>query len=163
MKNSKTSYTLGVLRIAMGWTFLWPFLDKLFGLGFATTKEKAWINGGSPTTGFLKAAVKGPFADMYHNLAGNGFVDWLFMVGLLCLGIALILGIGIKIAAYAGTLLVLLMFLSLLPPQNNPLIDEHIIYALVLIILACMDSGKVLGFGKQWAQTGLVRRFPFLT
>ena len=26
----------GILRVAMGWTFLWAFIDKLFGLGFAT-------------------------------------------------------------------------------------------------------------------------------
>ena len=29
-------YVWGALRIVFGWIFLWAFLDKLFGLGFAT-------------------------------------------------------------------------------------------------------------------------------
>ena len=39
---------LAVLRIMFGFYFLWAFLDKTFGLGFATPAAKAWINGGSP-------------------------------------------------------------------------------------------------------------------
>ena len=38
------------LRIVLGFTFLWAFVDKLFGLGYATPSERSWINGGSPTT-----------------------------------------------------------------------------------------------------------------
>ncbi|RGA01239.1 hypothetical protein DI270_030565 [Microbispora triticiradicis] len=48
-------YVWAAARIAIGWVFLWAFLDKLFGWGFATPAAKAWINGGSPTTGFLNA------------------------------------------------------------------------------------------------------------
>ena len=43
----------GLLRMAVGWIFLWAFLDKLVGLGFATEVGKGWLNGGSPTFGFL--------------------------------------------------------------------------------------------------------------
>jgi hypothetical protein len=39
---------LAVLRVATGLVFLWAFLDKLFGLGYATPGTKAWIAGGSP-------------------------------------------------------------------------------------------------------------------
>ena len=51
-----------LLRLSMGWLFLWGFLDKTFGLNFATTPEDAWLAGGSPTYGFLSYATKGPFA-----------------------------------------------------------------------------------------------------
>ncbi len=27
---------MGLLRLALGWTFLWAFLDKMFALGFST-------------------------------------------------------------------------------------------------------------------------------
>lgn len=40
---------LGILRIAMGWTMVWAFMDKLFGLGFPSTPDVTMINGGSPT------------------------------------------------------------------------------------------------------------------
>jgi thiosulfate dehydrogenase [quinone] large subunit len=52
----KEKYIWASLRIALGWIMLWPLLDKLFGLGFATTAEKAWLTGASPTLGFLKSS-----------------------------------------------------------------------------------------------------------
>ena len=39
---------LAVSRVVIGFTFLWAFLDKLFGFGFATPSSRAWINGGPP-------------------------------------------------------------------------------------------------------------------
>ncbi len=63
-----------LLRLAVGWEFLWALLDKAFGLGFATGKDpatnaitffgenQAWLSGGSPTKGFLVYGIKGPAA-----------------------------------------------------------------------------------------------------
>jgi thiosulfate dehydrogenase (quinone) large subunit len=48
---------LAAARIAIGWTFLWAFLDKAVGLGFATQRADAWISGGSPTFGYLTFAT----------------------------------------------------------------------------------------------------------
>ena len=70
----------------MGFTFFWAFLDKLFGLGYATPSERAWINGGSPTKGFLANSADGPFAGFYQDIAGAGWADWLFMIGLAGIG-----------------------------------------------------------------------------
>ncbi|MFD7659099.1 hypothetical protein ACFV4N_34405, partial [Actinosynnema sp. NPDC059797] len=44
---------LAVLRVATGLVFLWAFLDKAFGFGYATKAANAWVDGGSPTRGFL--------------------------------------------------------------------------------------------------------------
>jgi thiosulfate dehydrogenase [quinone] large subunit len=123
------------LRLSMAFIFLWAFLDKTFGLGFATTKANAWINGGSPTAGFLSHAVKGPFADFFHSLAGLWIVDWLFMLGLLFVGLSLLLNMYKKAGATAGVLMLMLMWLALLFPENNPIIDDHIVYSLVLLLL----------------------------
>lgn len=155
-------YLRGLLRIAMGWTFLWAFLDKLFGLGFTTEAGKSWLDGASPTMGFLKFATKGPLSSVFQSMAGNGLVDWLFMMGLLLIGLALIIGIGMKIATKMGALLMLMMYLAALPPEHNPLIDEHIIYILVLGLLGHTEAGYTLGLGKWWSQTSLVRKYKFL-
>ena len=120
----------------MSFIFIWAFVDKMFGLGFATPGSKAWINGGSPTTGFLSGGVKGPFADIFHSLAGVAVVDWLFMLGLLFIGLTLLLRRYVFWGAIAGISMMVLMYLALLFPENNPLIDEHIVYALVLALLA---------------------------
>ncbi|MBI4090486.1 MAG: hypothetical protein HY422_00510 [Candidatus Komeilibacteria bacterium] len=152
----------GLLRIAFGFIFFWAFVDKLFGLGFATTMEKAWLNGGSPTLGFLKLASKGPLAPLYQIIAGTPLVDWLFMLGLLGIGTALLLGIGMRIACYSGAVLVILMYTAVLPPANNPILDEHIIYFFVFLLLGAFNAGDYLGFGVQWKKTGLVKQYPFL-
>jgi len=41
-------YVLAVLRILLGWIMLWPFFDKMFGLGFATPAGQGFVQGGSP-------------------------------------------------------------------------------------------------------------------
>ena len=150
------------LRLGLGWTTLWAFLDKTFGLGYATTRESSWLEGGSPTTGYLSYATSGPFADVFKDIAGNTVVDVLFMLALLMIGVALILGIGVRIAGYAGALLMVLLWSTNLPPANNPLIDEHIIYMIVFLGMTVVRPGKWIGLGRWWAQTGLVKRFPIL-
>lgn len=156
-------YVGAVIRIALGWVFLWAFLDKAFGLGHETLSEDAWVNGGQPTAGFLGNATSGPFADFYQGLAGQAWVDWIFMVGLLGIGLALILGIGMRIAAVAGAIMLVLMWTAVLPPANNPFMDDHLIYALVLVALALGNSGRTLGLGAWWQNTRLVQRWPALT
>lgn len=158
----KKEYAGAALRLALGWTFLWAFLDKAFGMGYSTSSESAWINGGSPTSGFLAYATSGPFSGFYQDLAGNSAVDALFMVALLMLGIALILGIGMKIAAMSGSALMLLMWSSGLPPENNPILDDHIVYLIALIFLALVGAGSWFGLGKWWSEQSLVKRFPIL-
>src|SRR3990167_631912 len=103
-----------LLRLALGFTFLWAFLDKLFGLNFATSPDKSWLSGVSPTFGFLQNAVHGPFASIYNSLAGSVLVDWLFMLGLLLIGTSLIFGICLRLAGFSGALLMFLMWLSLI-------------------------------------------------
>ncbi len=153
---------LAVLRISIGWVFLWAFLDKTFGLGFATASEDAWINGGSPTFGYLNFATEGKtFHEFFSGLTGTAS-DWLFMIGLLGIGVALILGIGMRIAAASGALLLTLMWLAALPLENNPFFDDHLAYALVLILVAVADAGDTWGLGRTWSRTSLVQRYPIL-
>jgi thiosulfate dehydrogenase (quinone) large subunit len=158
----KARYALAVARLALAWTFLWAFLDKTFGLGFATASEDAWINGGSPTTGFLNFATEGKiFHDFFAGLAGPA-ADWLFMAGLLGIGVALALGIAMRIAAASGALLLTLMWAAELPLENNPFMDDHLVYAVVLVALAIFGAGRVIGLGRPWERLPLVQRLPFL-
>lgn len=155
-------HVLAITRIAIAWVFLWAFLDKTFGLGFATESGDAWINGGSPTFGFLNFATEGKaFHDFFAGLSG-AFSDWLFMIGLLGIGLALLLGIGMRIAAVAGSAMLVLMWAAELPLENNPFIDDHIVYALVLIALAIYGAGRTFGLGRAWERLPIVQRYRFL-
>jgi thiosulfate dehydrogenase (quinone) large subunit len=155
-------YTAGAIRLSLGWIFLWAFLDKLFGLGHETKSAAAWIHGGNPTLGFLKMGAKGPFASFYHSIAGATWTNWLFMLGLAGIGIALIAGVAMRITAGAGVLMLVMMWSVVLPPENNPFMDDHIVYALVLILLAAIGAGRFVGLGGAWQRLSIVKRYPFL-
>ena len=155
-------YLLAGVRLALGWIFLWAFMDKTFGLGHDTAAAKSWLNGGSPTKGFLGSAARGPFAGFYHSIAGAGLTDVLFMAALLGVGVALVLGIGMRLAAGAGGLLTVMMWTAVLPPAGNPFMDDHLIYAAVLIALPLLGAGNTLGLGGIWSTLPLVRRVTWL-
>src|SRR3989344_2734695 len=148
------------LRIVLGLTFLWAFFDKLFGLGFATSPDKSWLLGNSPTFGFL-SYTKGIFSTLFQGLAGSALVDWLFMLGLLLIGLALVFGVALRLAGYSGTLLMVLMWLASIPPSNNPILDDHVVYALVLIGIAVIRSYR-FGFGKYYYNCSLVKKYKIL-
>ncbi len=163
MEQNKIQTIWGLLRLGMGWMLFWTFLDKLLGLGFATATEKAWIAGGSPTFGFLKFGTKGPFAEFYQGLAGNPVVDWLYMSGLLLIGLSLLLGVGVRIASYCGVLMVILIYSAgFLPPEHNPFVDYHVIFAILFVGFILTNSGHYLGLGKYWSNTKLVKKYPYL-
>ena len=161
-EDSLARKVFATLRIVLGFTFFWAFLDKLFGLGYSTPSERAWINGGSPTRGFLANSAAGPFEGLYKDIAGAAWADWLFMIGLAALGAALLLGIGMRIAAVSGALLYVLMWTVVLPPETNPVVDDHIIGALILIGLALVHAGDTWGLGKWWKAQPVVRNHPWL-
>jgi thiosulfate dehydrogenase [quinone] large subunit len=163
---------LATLRLAMGFIFAWAFLDKLFALGFSTGRLEggnidffaqggAWLNGGSPTRGFLSGS-RGPLASFWQGIAGDTWVSWVFMAALAAVGAALLLGIGLRVAAVGGSVLLLTMWSVAMLPASNPFVDSHIIYALVLVVLALTAAGDTWGLGARWSRTRLVQRLPFL-
>lgn len=164
---------LAVLRISLGFVFLWAFLDKTFGLGYSTPSARAWIHGGSPTKGFLSSVELGPFQSAYHSMAGTWWADWLFMVGMVGMGIALIAGIGLRIAAVAAVVMMGLMWFAEFPfaqhtstgaasGSTNPLTDYHFIYAFLAVVLALAYAGHTWGLGRRWAKLRFVRRNRWL-
>lgn len=155
------SRVLAVLRIMFGFTFLWAFLDKTFGFGYSTPTERAWVNGGDPTAGYL-SNTEGTFASTFQSLAGQFWVSPLFMLGLLGIGIALIAGAGLRIAAVSGALLYVFMYLAALPLTTNPIVDDHLIGAVAVVLFALAYAGDTWGLGRWWSTTSIVQRFPIL-
>ena len=157
----KAWYALAIARIMLGFVFVWAFLDKTMGLGFATQHGKAWLDGVSPTTGFLKMGVnpQSPMADFFHGLAGNVLVDWLFMLGLLGIGFALVFGIGLRVAAAAGTALLMMMWAAEMPLKNNPLVDDHMVYSVMLWVFAFAPRKWSLII--QWLQNSYAKKNPW--
>jgi thiosulfate dehydrogenase (quinone) large subunit len=162
---------LAAARLATGFIFLWAFLDKTFGLHYSTGAAVAegdpslsWINGGTPSQGFMSYAAIGPFKGMINSLSGVGS-DWLFMLAMLGVGVAVMLGIGLRVSAVVGAFVMLMMWVAewpLIQGSTNPLIDYHIIYALVLVLSAVLLAGDTWGLGRVWAKLSIVQRFGWL-
>jgi len=161
-RSRAAAYVWALARLCLGWIFLWAFLDKCFGLGHDTDSDASWLNGGSPTKGFLSNAATGPFESFYHDIAGKGWADWLFMLGLLGIGAALVLGVVMRFAVGCGVVMLVLMWSVVLPPDSNPFMDDHLVYAVVLVGLALVGAEDTVGLGRWWGSLGLVRRYPLL-
>ena len=160
------------LRLAIGFEFLWAFLDKTFGLGYHTASASAWIRGGSPTTGFLSGVNVGPLQGTFHSLAGVTAVDWLFMLGLLGVGVALILGVALRPAAISGCTMLAMMYVASWPfakmgggqptASTNPIIDDHIVSFVALVAIGAFAALSVGMISRRWSALAFVRSHSWL-
>ena len=117
---------------------------------------------GIPTFGFLNFATEGKVFHEFFAGLSSPVADWLFMTGLLGIGLALTLGIGMRIAAASGALMLTLMWAAELRLENNPFMDDHIVYAIVLVALATFGAGRTWGLGRIWERLPAVQRLSFL-
>ena len=124
------------------------------------------INGGSPTYGFsnfgTQASHTGFLFDWMAPSAPDSinFADVGFIVALLLLGVALMLGVGIgtRIAAIGGAVLMLFMFLAAdVWPENNPVNSSHVVEMVVLLGIATVGPGRFA------LQNWMVKTMPFMS
>ncbi len=88
-------------------------------------------------------------------------MDWLFMAGLLGIGSALLLGVALRPAAASGVLLLAMMWCATWPPattaggepthSTNPLVDDHVVTALALVVIAAVGARTAGRLGRQLA------------
>jgi thiosulfate dehydrogenase [quinone] large subunit len=178
----------GILRLFMGWTFLWAFLDKAFALGFSTGRvlndagetvridffgDTAWINGASPTAGAIGFALKGPFVDPIQSFAGYqmteagpavaGWFDAFYMVSLLLIGLGLMTGVMTRIAAFGGIAWMAAFYLgTAIWPEHNLFLDDHVVYSVILVGIVLANAGLYWGFGRMWQRVGFVKDRKYL-
>ena len=146
--------SLFVLRISMGWFAFYAGITKV-------------LNPDWSAAGYLKGAKT--FAGLYQWLASpeilpviNFINEW----GLTLLGISLILGVGVRLASILGAVLMLLYYFPILdfpyPGQHSFIVDEHIIYALVLLLFAIFRAGRIWGLGSSCLKLPICSKFPRL-
>jgi thiosulfate dehydrogenase (quinone) large subunit len=179
---------VAALRMLLGFTFLWAFLDKAFALGFSTGRvlddagntvkiaffgDTAWIHGASPTAGAIGFALKGPFADAIQTVTGyqmtaqgphvDAWIDWVYMLSMLLIGIGLITGVMTRIAAVGGIVWLAVFYAgTAIWPEHNPFVDEHVIDAVVLLALIFANAGRYYGLGKMWQRLDAVKDRRYL-
>lgn len=159
--EEKGRYLLAVFRILLGWIMIWPFFDKLLGLGFATPRGSGMIDGGSPSS-FVTWITGGIFKGVYESLAGNPAIDIILMAALLVLGMTLTLGFASKLSTLGMTAFLLVMYTIVVPPTDNPVIDDHILLAVGMLAVYLLGGFERLSINEKWKESPLVKRFPIL-
>ncbi len=153
MKNQSILTTgqrtwLVLLRVAIGWHFLYEGLVKVF--------NPSW----SPF-GYLMDS-KGVFAPLFHGMASQpavlATVSFLNEWGLILIGLGLILGFLTRPAIWAGMLLLTFYYLShppvtglsyALPSEGSYfIVDKVVIEFLALGVLALFPTGQIIGIDR---------------
>ncbi|MDZ7724906.1 MAG: DoxX family membrane protein [candidate division KSB1 bacterium] len=139
---------LVVMRVAIGWHFLYEGLAKL-------------INPDWTAAGFLSQS-KWIFAPLFQWIADTpsvlAVVDQLNTWGLILIGLGLMLGALERIAAVAGVLLLLLYYLSnpplpglfyTLPQEGNYLIiNKTFVEMTALFVISMLPTSRVIGLDR---------------
>lgn len=138
--NKLRDGSLLLLRLGLGWLFFYAGITKIL--------DPAWS-----AEGYLKGAKT--FTGFYHWLASPSILpvtNFLNEWALALIGAALILGIFVRVASIAGAALMLAYYFPILNfPYPNPhsyIVDEHIIYALALLVLVKLKAGRTWGLER---------------
>ncbi len=131
---------LFLMRVAMGWLFFHAGIVKVLNANWSAT---GYLNNAKNLEGF------------YHWLASPALLPVTNFVNewaLTLLGVSLILGIFVRTTAVLGALLMLFYYLPLCfpkPDANSYIVDDHVVYILVLLFLSAVNAGKVWGFDNK--------------
>lgn len=143
-KMKLQSFMTLLLRVSLGWLFLYAGYSKLI------------VTGGFSAKQFL-LSLHGPFSSLYLPLAGNPLVDTLVVTGELAIGFCLIFGILVRFASFWGVVMLVLFYLAGYPPEHSFIVNEQFMYILVFAYLFVSKSGLVYGLDKT-----LEKKFPKL-
>ncbi len=142
-----------VARLTLGWIFVWSGFDKLI-RGFTA----------SP---FLLHATQGPLTFWFHSLGGSqmatNIINPLVVWGEILIGLTLIFGIFTRAGAFWGTIMMMLYYLAQFPPAQNPWMDEHLVYILLLGLLSALGAGRILGLDAWIERLPWVKRHHLVT
>ncbi len=147
-------FFLTALRLALGWLFFYAGITKVL--------NPEWTSGG-----YLKGAKT--LAGFYHWLATSNvlpIVDFMNEWGLTLLGVSLILGIGVRLSSVLGAMLMILYYVPILdfpyPNVHSYIVDEHLVYAAVLLYFAAVRAGRVWGLDERCRNLPIFSKYPRL-
>jgi thiosulfate dehydrogenase [quinone] large subunit len=153
MHNKKITVAATVLRLLLGWYLLVDGVQILMTPGWSAA-------------GFLKGALTFPHFYAWFAMPINSWwVDPLNSWGITLIGVALILGVGIKPAAWGAAVMHILYYFPhyafpIVP--HGYIVEEHIIYAAAFVLIALMPQAQTFGFGGYLRKNTFLGRIPVL-
>jgi len=143
MIDKQPTRLLTLLRFALAWIFIYSSVSKI-------------LQGNWSAEGFLSHATT--FPDLFAFFAqpeNIAIVNLLNVYGQLLLGLSLLFGVFLPLAAISGSFLMLLYYLPVLhfpyagEGTTSFLIDQHILIILILFLLWKTDAGKYVGLKNR--------------
>lgn len=145
--------SLFLTRVGMGWLMFYAGITKV-------------LNPDWTAAGYLNNAKTFPALFQWFASPVNiGWVNFVNEWGLTLLGVSLILGIGVRFSSILGIVLMLLYWFPVLEfpyVEHGFLVDDHLIYALVLLYFAAVRAGRVWGLENWCASLPVCSKFPRL-
>jgi thiosulfate dehydrogenase [quinone] large subunit len=142
-------YAMVFMRVTMGWVLFQGGITKLITYLNADPSDN-WT-----AAGFLQHAIPegNPLMGLWGSMAGSPLIDILVMWGLTLTGIGLLIGGLVRFNAFWGAVMMLFFWLASLtggllqglPVAHGWVVDDHLIYAILLFGLGAMGSGRILG------------------
>ena len=136
-----------LLRLLMGWIFLWAGFDKA-------------INGFT-AAGFLQNATSGPFQEQFAAWGADSgalaVIDPLVTYGQILMGIAIFFGAATRVGLFFGGVMMFLFYIAQFPPEHDLFVDYYIVYIAVYLLLGALGAGRILGLGLFIEQLPWVR------
>lgn len=134
--------SLFLLRIGMGILFFWSGYTKLIDQSWSAA---GYIDGSKTFGGFYSWLLQPSILPVINFLN-----EW----GLTLIGLALLLGVFVRLASFFGIIIMILYYFPIYPPASGLLVDMHIIYSLVFLVFMAFGAGKILTL-NNWIQTRL--------
>lgn len=145
---------LAALRIALGWVFLYAGASKLM--------TPDWS-----AKGYLMGAKT--FPAFYHWLASEAVlpvINFMNEWGLTLIGLSLIVGLLVRLSSlFAALMMVLYYFPVLQFPKIGTtayLVDEHIVYALAMLVFAAAKAGRTWGLDEWCTNLPICKKYQKL-
>lgn len=137
-----------LLRLTMGWIFIWSGIDK------AVTHFSA--------SGFLIHSTQGPLGSWFQSLGTNqaalNVINPLVIWGQILIGATLVLGLFTRAGLFWAAVMMMMFYLAQFPPATNPFMDEHLVYILLFGLLGALGAGRILGLDTVVERIPWVRR-----
>lgn len=132
--------SLVALRITLGWLMFYTGVTKVL--------DSSWS-----AEGYIKGAKSFVwFYDLLLHPAVLPVVNFLNAWGLTLLGVSLILGLFVRWSTISGMVLMMLYYIAILdfpyPNSHAFMVDEHIVYSLVLLLFFTMRVGELWGLDR---------------
>jgi len=153
------AYAVILLRVVMGWI--------LFQGGITKVLDPEWT-----AAGFLQFAVPegNPFMGLWANFAGSPVIDFLVAWGLTLTGLGLILGALVRWNAFWGAFMMIMFWMAslqggigeFLPLEHGWVVDDHLVYAVLLFGLGALGAGRLLGLDSLIEKSEVVQNNRWL-